>query len=100
MDTMRETLQRVLTGYAGEMLNGHSYLTTNADGTVFVIIGLGYIGDQQFVDTSLVARLVGGTIVIEHDVNNKPLIEALLVAGIPRDRIALAYAGELADAAA
>lgn len=100
MDTMNETLQRVLTGYAGEMLNGHSYLTTNADGTVFVIIGIGYVGDQQFVDTSLVARLAGGSIVIEHDVSNKPLIEARLVAGIPRDRTVLAYAGELTDAAA
>jgi XisI protein len=100
MDTLSETLQRVLTGYAGEMLNGHSYLTTNADGTVVVIIGLGYIGDRHFVDTSLVARLARNTIVIEHDVNNKPLIDALLAAGIPRDQIVLAYAGESTDAAA
>ena len=100
MDTLSETLQRVLTGYAGDMLNGHSYLTTNVDETVFVIIGLGYIGDRHFVDTSLVARLVHNTIVIEYDVNNKPLIEALLAAGIPRNQIVLAYAGESTDAAA
>jgi hypothetical protein len=100
MDTLSETLQRVLTEYAGEMLNGYSYLTTDAGGTIFGIIGLGYIGDRHFVDTSLIARLAGNTIVIEHDVNNKPLIEALLAAGIPRDRIILAYAGESTDAAA
>lgn len=100
MDTLSETLHRVLTGYAGEMLNGYSYLTTNADRTVFGIISLGYIGDQHFVDTSLVARLARNTIVIEHDVNNKPLIEALLAAGILRDQIILAYAGESTTAAA
>ncbi|MGH2410700.1 MAG: hypothetical protein ACRDGS_10070, partial [Chloroflexota bacterium] len=100
MATLSETLRQVLSSYAGEMLNGYSYLTTNADGTVFVIIGLGSIGDQHFVDTSLVARLTGTTIVIEYDTNNKPLIEALLADGIPRDQIILAYAGESRDAAA
>jgi XisI protein len=100
MDTLSETLQRLLAGYAGDMLNGYSYLTTNADRTVFAIIGLGYIGDRHFVDTSLIARLARNTVVIEHDVNNKPLIEALLAVGIPRNQIILAYAGESTDAAA
>ena len=100
MNTLSETLQRVLAGYAGEMLNGHSYLTANEDGTVFVIIGLGYIGDRHFVDTSLVARLMRTAIVIEYDVNNKPVVDALVAAGIPRNQIVLAYAGESAGAAA
>ena len=82
------------------MLNGYSFLTTSADANVFVIVGLGYIGDKHFVDTSLVARLAGKTIIIEYDVNNKPLIEALLAAGVPRSQIVLAYAGESSDAAA
>ena len=94
MDTLSETLRRALAGYAGEMLNGYSYLTTNADGTVFAIVGLGFIGDRRFVDTSLVARLEGNTIIIEHDVNNKPLVDALLADGIPHSQIILAYAGE------
>jgi hypothetical protein len=100
MDTVRETLQRVLAGYAGEMLNGYSYLTTNGDRTVFAVIGLGYIGEQHFVDTSLIVRLEANTIVIERDVNNKPLVDALLAAGIPRSQIVLAYAGESVHVAA
>ena len=35
-----------------------------------------------------------GHIVIERDVNDKPLVDALLQAGIPRKQIVLAYAGE------
>lgn len=100
MDTLSETLRRTLAGYAGEMLNGYSYLTTNADGTVFVVVGMGFIGDQRFVDTSLVARLERNTVVIERDVNNKPLVDALLAAEIPRSQIILAYAGEPVQAAA
>ena len=100
MDTLREVLQRVLAGYAGEMLNGLSYLTVNADRTVFVVVGLGYIGDRHFVDTSVVARLTQSTIVVEYDVNNKPLLDALLAAGIARNQIVLAYAGESVDVAA
>ena len=100
MDTLRETLQGVLAGYAGEMLNGYSYLTVNVDRTVFVIVGLGYAGDKHFVDTSLVARVADASIVIDYDINNKPLIEALLAAGVPRSQIVLAYAGESTHAAA
>jgi hypothetical protein len=100
LDTLSEILHRAVAGYAGEMLNGYSYLTTNADQTVFVIVGLGYIGDRHFVDTSLVARVERDSIVIECDMNNKPLVDALLEVGVPRSQIILAYAGETRDAAA
>jgi hypothetical protein len=100
METLSDTLRRVLAGYVGEMLNGYSYLTTNGEGTVFAVIGLGFIGDRRFVDTSVVARLDRNTIVVERDVNNKPLIDALLVAGVPRSQIILAYEGEAVPAAA
>jgi hypothetical protein len=100
MDTLKATLLHVLAGYAGEMLNGYSYLTASADGTVFAVVDLGYIRDQRFVDTSLIARLEHNTVVIERDLNNKPLIDALLAAGVLRSQIVLAYAGESVPAAA
>jgi hypothetical protein len=100
MDTLRDTLRRVLASYAGEMLNGYSYLTSNGEGTVFAVVGLGFLGDQRFVDTALVARVVRNAIVIERDVNNKPLIDSLLAAGVSRGQIILAYEGEAAPAAA
>ncbi len=34
---------------------------------------------------------------IEYDVNGKPLIDALVSAGIPLNQIVLAYAGEIAE---
>jgi hypothetical protein len=56
--------------------------------------------DRYIVDTGLVARVADGRIVIERDINNKPLVAALVEAGIPRDRIVLAYEGESINEAA
>jgi hypothetical protein len=47
-----------------------------------------------------VARLVGDRIIIERDVNDKPLVDALVEAGVPHGQIVLAYAGESTDEAA
>jgi hypothetical protein len=83
-----------LQGYAGKALNGFSYLTTNANGDVFTIVSVARFGDERIVDTGLVARLSGDKIVVEHDVNDKPLVDALMQAGISRNQIILAYMGE------
>jgi hypothetical protein len=37
---------------------------------------------------------VNDQIIIERDINNKPLVDALVQNGIPREQIILAYAGE------
>jgi len=42
----------------------------------------------------LVARVAGDRIIVERDVNDKPLVDALVQAGVPRRSIVLAYAGE------
>lgn len=94
VNMMREILHETLQGYAGKALNGYSYLTTSAEGNVFTIVSVAHFGDERIVDTGLVARLSGDTIVIEHDVNDKPLVDALIQAGVPRSQIILAYMGE------
>ena len=42
----------------------------------------------------LIVRLLEDRIIIERDVNDKPLVDALLLANVPREQIVLAYAGE------
>ncbi|MAS37166.1 MAG: hypothetical protein CL610_24410 [Anaerolineaceae bacterium] len=42
----------------------------------------------------VMARIVGENIVIDEDTTDRPLYEALLRRGIPREKIILAYAGE------
>lgn len=96
MASLKETLIHVLQGYTGEALNGSSVLTISPDETLFTVISIGQVRDQRVVDTGLVVRYVDQTIIIEHDVNDKPLVDALEQAGIPRRQIVLAYRGESA----
>ena len=63
-------------------------------------MSVGQVRNQHVVDAGLVARLMDDRIIIERNVNDKPLVDALLQAGLPRGQIVLAYAGESAGEAA
>ena len=100
MDSMRTILQKEMLDYAGEGLNAYAYLTISADRQVYAVIDVTPKPDGRLVDVSLLVRLRGNCIIIEHDINSDPLVDALLQAGIPRNQIVLAYAGEAAEEAA
>jgi hypothetical protein len=87
-------LIEAMAGYAGRDLNGESLLTHNDDQTVLSVISMGTERGQHFAVASLVARLRDDRVIIEQDINDKPLVDALVAAGVPRSRIVLAYAGE------
>ena len=88
-------IEREIAAYAKTPLNGgQSYLTQSADSKVFSVVDVLPINGKHQADTGLVVRLAGDLIIIEHDMNNKPLVDALVQAGIPRQQIVLAYAGE------
>ena len=58
------------------------------------------IGANVGVHTLTMARIVGNRVVIEEDMTDKKLVDALLQRGILRDQIILAYEGEpIPDAA-
>ncbi len=99
MAALTQILEENMRGYAGEALNGYSYLTKSADGSLYTIVSVGQIPERHFVETGLIARIMGDQIIIEQDLNDKPLVDALLEAGIPRQKIVLAYAGESLPAA-
>ncbi len=100
MDRLADTLREVLVGYTGEALNGYSYLTESSDGTVFSVVSVGELPDKRIVDAGLIVRLVDERIIIERDVNDKLLVDALLQADVLRQQIVLAYAGEPVEAPA
>ncbi len=47
-----------------------------------------------------VVRVVGDRGIVERDINDKPLVDALVATGVPRGQIVLAYTGESAADAA
>lgn len=94
MDTIREILIRELEKYAGKAFNGYSYLTASSDQSHFVITSVGYIRGQRIVNTAMIVQLLNDQIVIDRDIYDKQLVDALLQVGVPRSQIILAYAGE------
>lgn len=94
MDTTRSILIQELEKYAGKAYNGYIYLTSNQEQTHFVITSIGQIRGKRVVNTAIIAQLVNDTIIIDRDVFDKTLAEALIAAGVPRNHIILAYAGE------
>lgn len=94
MDNMKNTLINVLNGYVRKGANGYTELTRNIDENLFTLIATGHNAEKRFTFTALIVQIVADTIIIEEDRNSKPLVDALLQAGIPRENIILAYAGE------
>jgi hypothetical protein len=94
MESLIEVLQQAMAGYSGEALNGYSYLTSSENKQIFTVISVGDVRGERVVDTGLVARFEKDRIIIEHDGNDKPLVDALVSMGVARKQIVLAYAGE------
>jgi hypothetical protein len=94
MDTLTNTVMQAMTGYAVNGLNGYSVLTTTADQRMLTVVSVAEVHGKRIISVSLMVRLENDMAVIDHDVNNKPLVDALVQAGVPRERIVLAYAGE------
>ena len=94
MDTLNAIVQSVIEGYTGEGLNGRAYLVHDAVQNIFTVMSVGYVRQQRVTDANLVVRLIADKVIIERDMNDKVLVDALVQAGIPRQLIILAYAGE------
>lgn len=90
-----EIIRQKIAEYAKPSLEGESsYLTQSVDGSLFTVIDVSSTDTRHHADISLAVRLLPDFVIVEHDINNKPLVDALVQAGIPRTRIILAYAGE------
>lgn len=94
MADLKYILKETISGYARNGLNGYTYLTSNPDETKFTIVAVTDDDNDPPVFTNLIAHLEGDIIIIYHDANNKPLVDALVQNGVPREQIILAYAGE------
>lgn len=94
MAELSTTVLAVLEDYAGEALNGYLYLTKSNDDNVFTVTSVAEIRGETVVETGIMVRIVSDKIVIHRDISNKPVVDALVQNGVPREQIILAYAGE------
>jgi hypothetical protein len=94
MGSLKEIVADVMSGYAVKGLNGYSVLASTPDQNFLTVVSVANVRGQHLTTTSLIVHIETDKIIIEQDINNKPLVDALTQAGIPRSQIILAYAGE------
>lgn len=91
MDTLTQTVSNVVMAYARKGLNSQSYFTHDNDNTIFSVVTVS-ANNTAFV--SVLVRLSESLIIVEQDRNDKAVVDALVEAGIERERISLAYKDE------
>jgi len=94
MEALKHVVREVIAGYAGNVLNGFSYLAQSEDGSVLTVVVASRIKGKHTSGVSLIVRIVGDRVIVERDQNDKIVLDACLKQRIPRQQIILAYAGK------
>jgi hypothetical protein len=97
MDTLDKVVEETMWPYVAKGFNGYSTFMKNEGQHFMTVVAKFTVQGESFVETSLLAHIVGEKIIIEDDKTNKLLVDALLQAGVPRGQIVLAYAGETVE---
>ncbi|GIK67504.1 MAG: hypothetical protein BroJett018_52980 [Chloroflexota bacterium] len=95
MDTLTDIVKRELAWYAASGFNSKSYLLMN-DATQTYAVNVIFRKSTRPFPTNVVmmVRVIGDYVIVEDDRTDKPFEDRLMAAGIPREKIILAYAGE------
>ena len=91
--TLAQIVQRAVAAYAVELLDTQPsklYYTENRDEQIYCVVAP-FDRHWKKADLVLMARIVGEQVIIDADMNDKPLSEALQQAGVPAEHITLAW---------
>lgn len=97
MDSLTDKMniiRKAIADYAKPPANGRSELTVSPDGKLFTVVDIYEYQGKRYADAGLIVRVTDQKIIVELGMNNKPVVDALVQAGISRSQIVLAYAGE------
>ena len=98
IETFTAVLRHEVADYVRPSPNSTAYYLDNLEQQSYAVVIVPEPNDGPSM-VMVMARIVDERIVIEADITNKPLFEALMQAGIPREQIILAYEGEMLPAA-
>ncbi len=93
--TLTKIVQREVAQYAGTMLKGKSYALLNTEANVFAVVDVPDHYPRKFpAGIAVMARIESDRVLIEEDTTDRPLVDELVRAGIPREQIICTYIGE------
>jgi hypothetical protein len=88
-------VRREVQSYAGPMLKGKSYMVLNTEQNLFAVVDVPDHFPRKFpVSVAVMARIEGDVVLIDEDTTDRPLVDELVRAGIPREQIICTYIGE------
>jgi hypothetical protein len=98
VDNFLTTVQHEVADYVRPSPNATAFYVENAEQHIFAVLSVPTT-DSQKTSVIVMARVTDNFVLIEADKTNKPLVDALIQAGIPREQIVLVYEGEQIPAA-
>jgi hypothetical protein len=88
-------VENEITNYQRPALHGQTYLVMDKAHQIYSILFVpNNIQQHLKPGIILLVRIIEEMIVIDEDITDRPLYQALVRAGIPREKIILRYAGE------
>ncbi len=94
MDNLKDMVKQAVFGYAGGGSNLKTFRMSDEENQVYGVTIIDYPIHRRDAGILVMARIDGDQVIIEEDTTDKPLLDALIQAGVPREKIVLAYAGE------
>lgn len=94
MDTLRQTVKDTVFSYVGGGFNVRMFTLADEEHGIYAVNIVDSPVRKQPAGVVLLARVVGDQVVIEEDTTDRPLFQALMHRGVPREQIILAYANE------
>src|SRR5215475_9278549 len=92
MASLRDVVKEVVFSYASGGLNLRTYPLPNEDLSIYGVNVIDWPERHSPASVVVLARIEGDQVIIEEDLTDRPLVEALVSAGIPREQIILKYA--------
>jgi hypothetical protein len=87
-------VQQEVEWYVGPLYKGVLYPIADHERQTYAVVAIPDKSNIFEPGIVMMARILGESVVIDIDTSDRPLVNALVEAGIPRDKIVLAYAGD------
>lgn len=91
MATLNELVKEAVFSYASGGLNLRTYPLANEEQGVYAVNVIDWPQRHRPASVVVLARVEGDKVIIEEDLTDRPLIDALVAAGVAKEQIILKY---------
>jgi hypothetical protein len=92
-----DIIEHEINEYVGPLYKGTLYPIFDHSSNVYSLLAVPHYPKAFQPGVILLARIVGDKVILDVDTTDRPLVNALVEAGIPREKIVLAYAGDILE---